>query len=505
MSAWLPGTFGPKGDPIVNLFTNPSLETAVGLVEVRRNLHTMPTVASAGSDGIAVGSTAYVVGGAAGAFAAEAGWQAMKPTSIPAGGRFGTRRTLSGAAFAVGEKIRVHVRFRETAPAGLRWRVYVDPIPGGGNIGTWVSTGAPIDEQVTIGANITGVQFHVWLEPVSGAWSGTASAAASWFMVEKNSPGGPAFYGGGSLTALSPDLTTSWVDVPNASDSIITGVRVAGTTAGWQSTQWAAVGTKSLYVPAGTGQPFALSARTLLATPRFPTQTVLVEGALQPAGEQVRITGPAAVELGEGWWDCIGLVAGAYTGPWFHGDSPNSDEWTHAWTGPRDASTSTRQEMEPVMATIYGTLSDFGLDALTPYMPVVRFTPSGAGVKGKRLFAERPVDATVSSNGDFAVLLEPTDGVTPPVWYTVSIEYLNEGGRYTSYDVLGYKLRVPAPGGAIGELPDVPLSPDTVLVSLDPPPPGYKGWYLNAPGPGNPPGDPDDPATSGTGVLEIVS
>lgn len=505
MSEWLPGTFGPKGDPFVNLFSNPSLEGAAGVVEVRRNMHTMPTVASAGSDGIAVGSTAYLIGGAVGTFAAEAGWQAMKPTSIPSGGRFGTRRTLSSAVFAAGDKIRVHVRFREVAPAGLRWRVYVDPIPGGGNIGTWVSTGAPVDEQVTIAANITGVQFYVWLEPVSGAWSGTVNAAASWFLVEKNSPGGPAFYGGGSQTPLDPDLSTAWVGVPNASDSIVTGVRAGGTSAGWQSSQWAAVGSKSLYVPAGASQDFSLSTQTFLAKARAATQTVFVNGVPQPSGVETRIIGAATVGLGEGWWDCIGIIAGEYTGPWFSGDSVNSDQWVHAWTGNRNASTSTRQEMEPVMATIYGTLSDFSLQSLAPYMPVLKFTPSSPGVKGRRLFSERPVEAAVAADGSFAVLLEPTDGVTPQVWYTVSIEYLNEAGKFTSYDVLGYKLRVPAPGGAIGELPDVPLSPDTVLVSLAPPPPGYKGWYLNAPGPGNPPGDPNDPASSGTGVLEIVS
>ena len=157
------------------------------------------------------------------------------------------------------------------------------------------------------------------------------------------------------------------------------------------------------------------------------------------------------------------------------------------------------------MPLVYGTLSDFSLQSLVPYYPVLKFTPSGPGVKGRRLFSERPVEAPVASDGSSSVVLESTDGVVPKVWYTVSIEYLNSGGEYTSLDVLGYRLYVPAPGGAIGDLPDAPLSADTVLVSLSPPPAGYKGWYLNAPGPGNPPGDPDDPASSGTGILEIVS
>lgn len=62
-----------------------------------------------------------------------------------------------------------------------------------------------------------------------------------------------------------------------------------------------------------------------------------------------------------------------------------------------------------------------------------------------------------------------------------------------------------ASGGAIQDLPGAPISSATVLVQLAPPPPGYRGWYLNAPGPGEPVGDPDDPASSGTGILEIVS
>ena len=157
------------------------------------------------------------------------------------------------------------------------------------------------------------------------------------------------------------------------------------------------------------------------------------------------------------------------------------------------------------MATIYGKLSDFGLRSLARFRPVVRFTPSGAGVKGGLLLAGRAVEVPVASNGRFSVELEPTDGVTPEAWYTVSIEYLNEGGQYTSLDILGYRLYVPAPGGQIGDMPGAPASVDTVLVSLAPPPPGYKGWYLNAPGPGQDPGDPDDPASSGTGILEIVS
>ena len=158
------------------------------------------------------------------------------------------------------------------------------------------------------------------------------------------------------------------------------------------------------------------------------------------------------------------------------------------------------------MAIVTGRLSDFGLQSLAQYSPTLKFVPSGPGVKGGRLFSSTPVEAVVSSSGSWSVALEPTDGVVPEVWYSVQIEHLGAvTGEPTHFDLLNFRLYVPVGGGDIGGFPGVPMSPETVLVSLDPPPPGYRGWYLNAPGPGMDPGDPNDPASSGTGILEIVS
>lgn len=150
------------------------------------------------------------------------------------------------------------------------------------------------------------------------------------------------------------------------------------------------------------------------------------------------------------------------------------------------------------MARVYGDLSDFGLQALS--RPTVLFTPTGPGVKAGKLLSTTPVPAIVASSGAFMVDLEPTDGVVPEVFYTVSIEHLQPGGQFTHFDLVGLQFHVSVAGGRIGELPGVPLSPYFVLVSLDPPPPGYKGWYLNAGV-----GSPDNPAESGTGILEMVS
>lgn len=157
------------------------------------------------------------------------------------------------------------------------------------------------------------------------------------------------------------------------------------------------------------------------------------------------------------------------------------------------------------MALVTGELNDFGLQPLAAKDPRVIFTASSSGTLGRKLFSSDPIVVYPAPDGTFTVDLQPTDGVVPEVWYEVSIEHLNESGRFTHYDVLGYRLFVPITGGELGDLPEAPLSPSTVLVSLDPPPPGYNGFYLNAAGPGVDPGDPNDPTSSGTGIFEIVS
>lgn len=136
------------------------------------------------------------------------------------------------------------------------------------------------------------------------------------------------------------------------------------------------------------------------------------------------------------------------------------------------------------MPTITFTLSDFGLASLASKLPTVRFVPSGAGVAGDRLFSSTPVSAVMVGD-EGTVTLAATDGVVPTVWYTVRIEHLNPGGEYTHYDVLDLRVFVPEGyDGPLSGLPGTPLSPYTVLVSLDPPPPGFKGWWLYSPAAG---------------------
>lgn len=133
------------------------------------------------------------------------------------------------------------------------------------------------------------------------------------------------------------------------------------------------------------------------------------------------------------------------------------------------------------MVAVTYTLTDFGLQSLADRSPRVIFTASGAGTKGARLFPTTPIVSIPETNGSGTVNLEPTDGVSPEVWYTVSIEHLQPGGQYTHFDILDYRLYVAPIGGPIGNMPGVPLSPANVYVSLDPPPAGFKGFWLYQP------------------------
>ena len=153
------------------------------------------------------------------------------------------------------------------------------------------------------------------------------------------------------------------------------------------------------------------------------------------------------------------------------------------------------------MAALSGTLLDFGITPLAGIPTRLEFVASEAGSKDGTLFTAKPVLVNVAPDGAWSVELESTDGMIPAgIYYTIRI---NQG--YSWWDFYGVKVFLPDGEWTVDTLPGAPLAAENVLVSLDPPPVGYRGWYLNAPGPGNPPGDPDDPESSGTGILEIVS
>jgi len=146
------------------------------------------------------------------------------------------------------------------------------------------------------------------------------------------------------------------------------------------------------------------------------------------------------------------------------------------------------------MAIVTGTLTDFGLQALTSLSPRIIFTASEPATLSGRLFATVPIVVTPSATGTFSVDLQPTDFVTPGVFYRVRVEWLDAAGGYVGVDLLDWPLYVPAGGGAIGDLVQVDANPALAWVGVDPPPqlPVRTVWWLQVN-----PDDPDDPRATG--------
>lgn len=137
------------------------------------------------------------------------------------------------------------------------------------------------------------------------------------------------------------------------------------------------------------------------------------------------------------------------------------------------------------MATLTGTLSDFELDALVGKFPRIRFVPSGPGVNQDRVLTSTPIEVVPDAAGAWSVSLHATDGVVPDVWFEVLIEHFQGSGVPSHWDRLDLRIFLPdGYDGPLAELPGTPLAPNTVYVSLDPPPVGYTGWWLYSPATG---------------------
>lgn len=131
---------------------------------------------------------------------------------------------------------------------------------------------------------------------------------------------------------------------------------------------------------------------------------------------------------------------------------------------------------------VTGEITDPGGFSLTEYDVTLKFILSGAG-ESDGLVSTRPIEAALSWKR-FSVNLVPTDDMVPSRWYTVIAEWRNPDGNYTQVTIWE-KLFVPSGGGDISTFPNRPLASDAVWVSLNPPPSGFKGWWLESK-PGNP-------------------
>ena len=110
------------------------------------------------------------------------------------------------------------------------------------------------------------------------------------------------------------------------------------------------------------------------------------------------------------------------------------------------------------------------------------------------------VPATLDSvSGAFSVRLE-ADGVYQPRldWVAPGQETEPPERRARGYEEWPFTFSPGPGGGPIDQLPSTAVEPERVWVGLTVPA-GFRGWWLQAG-----PGDPDNPAESGTGELRKV-
>lgn len=152
------------------------------------------------------------------------------------------------------------------------------------------------------------------------------------------------------------------------------------------------------------------------------------------------------------------------------------------------------------MAVVTGTLKTFGLESLKGKRPVIVFEANkvGMGTNGE-LLATDPVKITPAADDTFTARLQQTEGlVTPGVHYTMFIEYMDSANNYVRLDNPDWKLRVPAAGGVISDLLQLPKINSALVITSPTAPPTWLGlgamWLQMDP---NDPNNPDNPANTG--------
>lgn len=152
------------------------------------------------------------------------------------------------------------------------------------------------------------------------------------------------------------------------------------------------------------------------------------------------------------------------------------------------------------MAAVTGTLKTFGLATLAGKQPVVVFEANkpASGPDGE-LFATDPVKVTPGADGTFNARLQPTENlITPDVHYKMFIEYLDSANNYVRVDNPDWTLRVPAAGGALGDLLQLPKINSGLVITAPTAPVTWLGvgamWLQMDP---NDPNNPANPANTG--------
>lgn len=373
-----------------NLVLNPSMEaTAAGTTEVRRNFFRDPRGVNPSTQWSVSNATAASATGGVTATVTAAGTVTFGPRAQP------NANQRSAVTFGVVSTMTktVEVYYRPTSSTSTSNQVYL------GSINLVAGEAQTFQAGFTTPNVVSNASSGIFLVGVDLVVGGTITVTRP--IYEYAVANGPYFDGN---TSPSPDLVAAWVGTADANPSTLSGTNVAGVTGGVRSTEWSASRDASLFVPGGTtnedsyasvnapsggwvpGKTYTVLATShLTATQIVPLSPrarrialvfsdgseILSDPAPNVPGEaQLRVTFtvpalPVTTFLrlyngarrngGDVWWDDLAVVevsdpAAPYNDPYFDGATPNAPLAQYAWTGTADASTSTMETRQLIVA-----------------------------------------------------------------------------------------------------------------------------------------------------------
>jgi len=372
-----------------NHFTHPSFELPGPPVEVRRNRFKQPIPATAA---MYVGSRANVT------FATDPAGNYARATTVDTSGAvyYNLTAVANRVPATPGEQVQYRMQVRNGAGSGGAYlRMFA--LDSAGNYIGAVGADSPLytgagwgDIEITRTAPAGAASVGVYVLMASGQPMGAT------LDLRKVYAGTPTPYYFDGSASPDIDLTASWVGTVNASESILTGITVAGVVASGclaiRSTQWVKSGQYSLRliptnassnvtyaylaVPAAltasgtalvtfrqegalTGTLWAQRGRPYTVAPMTqPAQAPNAEGETELRWSWTGLTSttlalPHGGMAGSGdvWYDALMLAQGVYSGPYRDGSqNPGGGLERTRWLGTPDASVSVYETREIVPA-----------------------------------------------------------------------------------------------------------------------------------------------------------
>ena len=373
-------SFETAGTPVTlatNLLTNPSFETAGASVVVRTNLCTNPNFES-GTTGWSVQNSTFAVSTAQ----HHSGAQSLLVTLTAAvsAGAFtsfvqtvGTVYTLSAWVFA---PVSVTIRAAYTGatvsaggtatviPAGVWTQVFVTgtatATTGYLSVITTVAPAAGallyVDDGLIEASPVVGSNFDYTYSPDPDLTPGGASGAVSTLSGVQ-----PANVTGHGSVGSAAVQSSGWSSDGSKSVRVTAGLTSPDSFAQFSGLTWVAGATYTVIGTVHISAADAFSYRRALTISAFYTsasgsEANSIPAPAVPGDHEVRFTftlpsdatgvslrlynGASAGSNVDVWWDAAAVVEGVYTGPAFNGSTPSADYLQYEWTDGADESTS---------------------------------------------------------------------------------------------------------------------------------------------------------------------